>query len=331
MNDFPINLKVVPAEPLPREELKKLSQLRPYIFVLDVLFDLAVIAAAIALSEYFYFNWFAYIAAVILIGSRINALSVLMHDTAHFRAFRNKRLNYIFGEPLAWILLATMEGYRRNHLPHHTSLNTLDDPDWVRKIPQDSFHYPKKPWQFVKDVLWHISGIGYADLAGAMLKSKELKSVPQKLKIIRAAFYISVVAVAIATGTLDKLLLYWIIPLVTFFNTVLWLRSLGEHLGNLEYSHAYNYARSMRVSWLEAFILAPHNINYHLEHHLYPHIPYYNLGKLHHLLLKQPIFAEKAHITHGIFKGLMKEIFAAPAGPSFAQMVSKQRELSQAV
>ena len=173
MKEFAVNLKVVPEDPLPRGELKNLSRLRPYLFVFDVVFDLAVIASAVALSEHFYFNWLAYIIAVVIIGSRINALSVLMHDTAHFRAFNNKALNYIFGEPLAWTLLLTMEGYRRNHMPHHTHLNTLEDPDWVRKIPQPGFHYPKTKGQFAGDVLTYLSGIGYTGLAKAMmLKSK---------------------------------------------------------------------------------------------------------------------------------------------------------------
>jgi len=330
MSEFPINLKVVPEDPLPREELKRLTQLKPYLFILDVVFDACVIASAIAFSEYFYFNWAAYIIAVVIIGSRINAFSVLMHDTAHFRAFKSKTLNYIFGEPLAWTLLLTMEGYRRNHLPHHTHLNTLDDPDWVRKIPQQGFHYPKKRWQFIGDVMTYLSGIGYIGLAKAMLKSEELKSVPKHIKMVRAAFYLVVLGICIYTGTVEKLLLYWIVPLVTVFNTLNWLRSLGEHLGNLEYDHPYHYARSMKVSWLEAFILSPHGINYHLEHHLYPHIPYYNLGKLHNMLIKQPVFSSKAHITHGIFTGLLKEILAAPAGPSFAEMVSRQRKIHPA-
>lgn len=328
--DFQVNLKVVPLESLPSHELKELGKLKPYRFLLDYCFDLVVIALAIVISEYYFFNGAIYLVAVVVIGSRINALSVLMHETAHFRGFRSKKLNYVFGELVGWVLLATMEGYRRKHIPHHTSLNTLDDPDWVRKIPNPAYHYPKTPKGFIYDSLRQISGLGYIDLAKEMLKSKELKSIPAKLKWFRALFYVAVLSACAYTHTLDKLALYWFIPLVTVFNYVLWLRSLSEHYGNLGYDHPYNYSRTTLVKPLEAFILSPHNINYHIEHHLYPNVPYYNLGKLHKLLMQRPIFREHAHITQGIVKGLFKEILAKQHGPTFAEMAAIQRDLQRA-
>lgn len=325
-DNFQVNLKVYPLDELPKDKIRDLTRLKPIKFLFDYFFDVAIIVAAIAVSEYYFFNWFLYLLAIILIGSRINALTVLMHDTAHFRAFKNRKLNYIFGEPIGWLVLASMEGYRRKHIPHHTSLNTLNDPDWTRKIPDPAYQYPKPLKGFIKDVVIQFSGIGYIGLAREMLKSKELKSISKKLKLLRAVFYVSILAICAYTNTLDKLVMYWLIPVITFFNGVLWLRSLSEHYGNLGYDHPYNYSRTTLVNKVEAFILSPHNINYHIEHHLYPYVPYYNLDKLHRLLATQPVFSTKAHITHGIFKGLFKEILAPVHGPTFAEMVAMQKK-----
>ena len=326
--DFIINMKITPLDPIPKEQIKTLGQLNQYRFVFDYCFDFAFIAAAIVLSEYFYFNWLAYLVAIIIIGSRINALTVLMHDTAHFRAFRNRKLNHIFGEPISWLVLASMEGYRRKHVPHHSRLNTLDDPDWTRKIADPAYQYPKSLQGFIKDVIIQFSGIGYIGLAKEMLKSKELNSISKRLKIARACFYVSILAICFYTNTLDKLVLYWLVPIITMFNGLLWLRSLSEHYGNLGYDHPYNYSRTTLVNGLEAFILSPHNINYHIEHHLYPNVPYYHLEKLHKLLMEQPTFSSKAHITQGILKGLFKEILAPVHGPTFAQMVAMQKDVA---
>ena len=40
--------------------------------------------------------------------------------------------------------------------------------------------------------------------------------------------------------------------------------------------------------WL-AWILFPHSVNYHIEHHLYPAIPHYNLRRAHVLMQAQGI------------------------------------------
>ena len=77
---------------------------------------------------------------------------------------------------------------------------------------------------------------------------------------------------------LDKLLLYWIVPLVTVFQYTQLAEELrGKHLGNLEYDHPLLImSRSMKISKMAGgifyFIAAP-ALNYHLEHHLYPHYP----------------------------------------------------------
>jgi fatty acid desaturase len=35
-----------------------------------------------------------------------------------------------------------------------------------------------------------------------------------------------------------------------------------------------------------AWVLFPHSVNYHIEHHLYPAIPHYNLRRAHALLVE---------------------------------------------
>jgi fatty acid desaturase len=54
--------------------------------------------------------------------------------------------------------------------------------------------------------------------------------------------------------------------------------------------------------------MAQHNIEYHIAHHLYPQVPFYNLPKLHEILMQMPTYREKAHITDGYLKGFIKEI-----------------------
>jgi fatty acid desaturase len=63
----------------------------------------------------------------------------------------------------------------------------------------------------------------------------------------------------------------------------------------------------------ERWFFAPHNMNYHIEHHLYPSVPSYRLPALSRALMANPEFAATAHVTHGFVTGLWGEIVGAKA------------------
>ena len=72
-------------------------------------------------------------------------------------------------------------------------------------------------------------------------------------------------------------------------------------------------SRHLDATWWEKFLLAPHNVHYHVDHHLYPSVPYYYLPGLHAQLLAQPEYMARAHITDGYCTGLRREC-VRPAG-----------------
>ena len=89
-----------------------------------------------------------------------------------------------------------------------------------------------------------------------------------------------------------------------------YIRSVAEHFGELGYDHLLSSTRTIHANPLERFFLAPHNVSYHLEHHLYPGVPFYNLPALHQMLMEEEEYEEKAHITLGYWNGLMGELGA---------------------
>ena len=55
------------------------------------------------------------------------------------------------------------------------------------------------------------------------------------------------------------------------------------------------------------------NMNYHIEHHLYPSIPYYNLPQIHSLIKEKPDYPNYSNGLFELFKelngnGLFKSI-----------------------
>ncbi|MBW3599736.1 MAG: fatty acid desaturase, partial [Planctomycetes bacterium] len=91
--------------------------------------------------------------------------------------------------------------------------------------------------------------------------------------------------------------------LMNLFNR---LRATAEHVG-APWTHELNSTRTVVPTWLERLTIAPMNVSYHLEHHLFPSVPGPNLDKLHRLLMEDESFREHAHITRG-YTGVVREL-----------------------
>jgi len=122
-----------------RDEFKALFKTRSYLHASAMVFNWMVILGLIYLHQAFPINWL-YPVSVIIIGARMHALTVLMHDAAHFRFLKNRKWNDILSNLLTmYPLFTSIEKYRANHLKHHQHLNTMQDPDWVAKLTKREF------------------------------------------------------------------------------------------------------------------------------------------------------------------------------------------------
>ena len=109
-------------------------------------------------------------------------------------------------------------------------------------------------------------------------------------------------------------LLLWVVPFMTAFMFINRVRSLAEHYG-VEMEHELNATRHVTATWWEKLIFSPCNVNYHLEHHLFPSVPFFNLPKLHQRLMNEEIFRRHAHLTRGylgIAGGALMEATSEP-------------------
>ncbi|MCI4666657.1 MAG: fatty acid desaturase family protein [Bacteroidia bacterium] len=303
-----------------KAQLKPLYEMNPLRHALDMALNWMLILGTIFLTAT-YFNPFLYVLSVIIIGARMHALAILMHDASHFRFLPNRKWNDMVTNLVTlYPIFTTIEAYRQNHLRHHNHLNTEHDPDWVAKLGKRAFTFPKTKAEFVLRVLSYFGMVEGAKDAFWFFKRFVLDAPKPKKKkksvngIVRIAYYISLIIVLSVLGIWKEYLMYWIIPYLSTFFMFQYIRSVAEHFGELGYEHALNSTRTVKTNLIERFFLAPHNVGYHLEHHLYPGVPYYNLHKLHKVLMESEGYAEKAHITEGYLSGLMNELGKAQLG-----------------
>jgi fatty acid desaturase len=93
--------------------------------------------------------------------------------------------------------------------------------------------------------------------------------------------------------------LLWVIPLGTSFAFFMILRQVVQH-GNADQERFTN-TRVFHVNWLISWAVFPIGNDYHLPHHLFPMVPFYNLRKLHSLLMQTEEYREQAVFVEGYF------------------------------
>ena len=278
-------------------------------------------------------NWPAYFVSIAIVAARQHAIAVIMHDFAHYRFITNKKASdWIADLTIAWPLFATYDGYRRNHLGHHRYLNTDKDPDWTAKLGKIEFTFPQELRFAIFNLIGYLVCISSVrDLLNIHSRISKDDLSTRNYKIARLSFYLVVAAIFTITETWTYFGAYFVVPYMTLFIMFNYIRSVADHFGEtMDHSHELGGARTILASPLETFFLAPHNINYHCEHHCYPSVPYYNLPELHAVLMSNEGYARNAHVTHGFARGLWGEIVVAGARAAKRAREKKDEALSAA-
>lgn len=302
-------------EQLDKATIRRLSQLKPWLSTAHLFLEYVFIFSAILLVNQFR-NPILYVLAVMWIGARQHAMAIMLHEASHYRIVKNKKLNDLLGEVfLAFPLFVTVHSYRLSHMAHHRHTNTSFDPDWVSKeTPEWEFPKTRKELFFIlakilmgMNAFWMIKLIfsgGRSAKANEASVKKEKKA-SRYFVAGRISYYVGLIAVLSYFGLWLHFLLFWIVPLFTWLQVILRIRSIAEHFG-LDYDHTFTSSRTTYPSVFDRIFLVSKNVWFHLDHHLYPSVPFYNLPALHQELQKIPSFKEKAHITQSYYGVLME-------------------------
>jgi len=279
---------------LPAELIQRLSRVSAWRSSWSILQELIVIAALIAAALTWWTPWMV-VPCVILIGTRQHALFVLAHESAHYRLFEQRWLNDLAGRLCATLQGLSMRTYRVIHRLHHNNLYTELDPD-------TALHggYPRGKAYLAKKLLKDLSGFTawktYAYFLGGAPAlntqtnvvirplddtSSKLRDEARTDRNCVIAFHLLALFAFGASGYLVEYMVLWILPLVTVVQAILRLRAIAEHGATTDFSSPLTAARTNLVPGWLAWLIFPHHVNYHIEHHLYASVPQYNLPELH--------------------------------------------------
>ena len=305
---------------LPPELVEEMTRRSGWRALAAVLEDIAVIAAAIFIALRFWPNPIALIPCVIVIGTRQHALFVMAHDAAHYLLFGNRALNDIVGRMCAAAPGLSMCTYRVIHRLHHNNLYGELDPD-------TALHggYPRGRSYLIRKLLKDLCGLtawktyGYF-LGGAPAlntatntamrplddTSPKLRAEARRDRNLVIALHILLLALFAWSGHLLPYLVLWVLPLLTIVQAILRLRAIAEHGATTDFSSPLTAARTnVAPAWLE-WLIFPHQVNYHIEHHLYASVPHYNLPKLHRAMAARGMLAGAEVVS---FRATLPKIF----------------------
>lgn len=286
---------------LSREEIRELmtpSDLRGW---LSVATTWGLIAFAFALLLWVPFRPLGWLLAVVLLGGRQLALAILMHECSHGSLFRTRALNEHVGK---WLIAAPvwqrLGDYRTHHLQHHAFTSLEGDPDLGLVSP-----FPTSTWSLARKLLRDVTGIAFLrrtlglllmdagvltysastgqrrveprPSVGAMLRGLAVNTGP----VVLTNFAMWAALAALGHGWLY---LAWVVANATAFSVFLRVRSIAEHAVTEAGDDPLRHTRTTHANLLARLTVAPHHVNYHLEHHLLPTVPHYRLKRLHGLL-----------------------------------------------
>jgi fatty acid desaturase len=249
----------------------------------------------------------AYLIAILLMARQQLALAILMHEAAHQRLFATKWLNETLGQLLtAAPMVFSMTVYRSQHLKHHRIPLTPDDPDLTL-----IGGYPIDRASFLRKLLRDAAGISYFKffayfIRGARKSAKRSGDAPssteRRLPLPLVALSVLVVhgAMLAALASLGHAHLYfvlWFLPLATVLQLLLRIRGIAEHAGYQPSADQRLCSRTV-VNPLQTFFFAPHHVAYHIEHHVYPGVPFFQLPRVHALMAERGALPE-ANVYRG--------------------------------
>ena len=328
--EFRDDLRRAPARLLPAATLRALTELDDWRSAAALLQTLLITALAISAALLWWNPW-AVLAAIVLIGTQQHAMFVLAHEAAHYRLFSARGLNEAIGRALGSVSGISMCSYRVVHRLHHNDLYGRQDPDIA-------LHggYPRGRGYLLRKLAGDLSGLNawktflyfFGNPAINVDTGTALRPLDDTAPALRAAARRDrwgVVAVQLLLPALFFVLggprallaycLLWIAPLATVVQIILRVRAVLEHGAITDRSSPLTAARTNLAGPLARLFLFPHHVNYHIEHHLFPGVPHYHLSRLHRILAQAGVL-EGAEIRRPM--QAWQRVFAPRAAASTA-------------
>ena len=272
--------------PVPRTELRRLLTRRDGPALRDTLLWFALLGTTGWAGYALWPSWWAVIPFALYGVLYASSSDSRWHESGHGTAFKTDWLNNALYEIASFMVMRESTVWRWSHTRHHSDTIivgrdpeiAVPRPPSLRKLLLGFFNISAYPHYF-RQILTHA--------AGRML-AEEKTYIPESEfpKIyFRARLYILIYAgvITLAAATRSILPLFYVGFVNLYGSWLMVVYGLTQHTGLAEnvLDHRLN-CRTLRMNFVNRYLYW--NMNYHLEHHMFPLVPYHALPRLHELV-----------------------------------------------
>jgi fatty acid desaturase len=237
-------------------------------------------------------------------GLSLSTLSVLAHEASHNLFTRNPKIDRWIEVLVSLPVLFSPTGYRIMHPLHHKYTREEGDPDNLENITKSpALLRPLYVFVFFFAV--------YLYLIMVPVNAIRRGNAEEKVTVIVEFLGMAAIVVMGWMFLPAKYMLEgWLFPLMVA-GQIANVRGIAEH-GMTTRGNELTDTRTVATNPFLSFMIC--NINYHIEHHLYPGMPWYNLPKLHAMLKNDYVEAgSSVYTSYGKFlydvaKGVVKGV-----------------------
>ena len=263
------------AAEVPTDELRVLHAKRPWLHALIAFLNVAVlIAAGVAIVHFD--RWYFWLPFALVAGFAVFDFTVLLHEVLTEASESGYRiLGLLYAVPSG----ISASQFTKWHLDHHLGLGSdVDDP---------KRHYlsPKKNARWLK-ALYFTPALFPIYFRAAAKETAAYEPVLRRRiareRLFTIAFQLSVLAAIALIGGWAIAFKLYIVPVFFVFPIAFALNRLGQHY-DIDPSDPAKWSTLVKGSWFWDVVYL--FSNYHLEHHYFPGVPFYNLPRLQKLLM----------------------------------------------
>lgn len=232
--------------------------------------------------------WIYRLMALPLIGAMQNHLQILLHEGAHFQLHPKRRWNDFLTDLFCAVpFFGLVRHYRQFHFAHHRHLlDPAKDPEIEFYSEQGHFFQRKSLRALLKMLFLDFFGFHYLQFFFSYNRYLYQEVRAKRMRGLSIRDYLLLIGVfAAGLGLFCReqqglylFTFYWILPQLTFMFLFLKLQGYGEHTQRK--LRIEDCTLTHELGPLTRFFIFPLNSDLHLEHHLYPSVPWYRLRKI---------------------------------------------------
>lgn len=269
--------------PVPRATMRRLLERRDGPALRDTLLWFGLILGSACATYALWGSWWALLPYSLYAVLYASTSDSRWHEAGHGTAFKTDWMNNVLYEIASFMVMRESTVWRWSHTRHHSDTIIVGrDPEIAVPRPPDVkglvlafFNLGVYPAYF-KKLLAHATGRMLAD-EKTYIPESEFPKIYFKARV-SLAIYAAVIATALVTRSILPLLFIGLPNL--FGSWLMVIYGLTQHAGLAEnvLDHRLN-CRTVYMNPVHRFLYW--NMNYHVEHHMFPLVPYHALPRLH--------------------------------------------------